>query len=574
MKTAGRMTALRAGITVGIATLWLVICVPPMFMSGPAAITGVHAVRDGSLFPANRVRVDRGSPAYEAGLRTGDVLGCLSLRDYHLLGMELSTPHAYAGTPISTCVRRNGRVLHITFVARMGAPIPNLYGSRAGAALRVCVMLVFFITGIVLVMLRPGLSTWLFFFYAIGSAPSFAVQVQTTVWPAWQHAIAYFLPDVGTFLAGAFLLLFSIAVPGDGLPRGWRRTAFVIATGLALLTCAYVTLGALRTSSSWSPAAVFLPDQTLTALTIVVVVARLLTMERAERARFGWAAFAIVAGIIFNDLRNGLAAANEYYTAVAADFTIVMPICLIYAISKRHVIDVRFALSRTVVYALLTALTVGVIGAVDWATSAYLHEARVAMALDAAVTIGVAFALNRVHRWMERAVDFLLFRNKYEAEHFLNRLGRTLLSATHEETVDRALVHDPCERLHLTFAVLLRDTGTAFLLSAAAGGEAETVPAFAYDHDIVRFLNTERTRLPLSDFAHHPFGQSALALPILEGRSLTGFVVYGIHRDNTNFDPDEMETLERLCEAAAQAYTYIEVSRYRAERSRTGAATA
>jgi len=31
-------------------------------------------------------------------------------------------------------------------------------------------------------------------------------------------------------------------------------------------------------------------------------------------------------------------------------------------------------------------------------------------------------------------------------------------------------------------------------------------------------------------------------------------------------DPDELETLEHLCDAAAQAYTYIEVSRYRTER--------
>ncbi|MBV9271175.1 MAG: hypothetical protein JO165_08775 [Candidatus Eremiobacteraeota bacterium] len=41
---------------------------------------------------------------------------------------------------------------------------------------------------------------------------------------------------------------------------------------------------------------------------------------------------------------------------------------------------------------------------------------------------------------------------------------------------------------------------------------------------------------------------------------LTGFMVYGIHRGGTQLDPDEIETLERLCASAAQAYTGIELA--------------
>ncbi len=33
----------------------------------------------------------------------------------------------------------------------------------------------------------------------------------------------------------------------------------------------------------------------------------------------------------------------------------------------------------------------------------------------------------------------------------------------------------------------------------------------------------------------------------------------------TELDPDEIDTLERLCDAAAQAYTSVELRRYRAE---------
>jgi hypothetical protein len=171
-----------------------------------------------------------------------------------------------------------------------------------------------------------------------------------------------------------------------------------------------------------------------------------------------------------------------------------------------------------------------------------------------------------VHRRVEAIVDFLLFRKKYDAELFLKRLGRTLISASHEETVDRAVVRDPYQRQHLSMAALFRKTENSFVLTAAAGKESSAA-AFDPDHDLVRFLSMEKTRLDLTDLTENPFGHACVATPIHQGPDMTGFAVYGIHRDGTALDPDELETLEHLCDAAAQAYTYIEVSRYRAERS-------
>jgi hypothetical protein len=559
------MTAVRALVATSIAALWLALFVPPMFMFPPSAVTGVHFVPNGSLLAPNRIRVDDGSPAYRAGLRSGDVLGCLSLRDAHILLVN-GAKAGYAGAPISTCVRRDGKLRYITFVGDAGPAVSNIYGTVAGAVMRIAVVLVFFATGIALVVLRPGLTTWLFFGYAIGSAPAISIELHATIWPAWLFAFAIVVTYVGAFSAGAFLLLFSIAVPDHNVPTGWRRKALLAALPLAVGASLYTAWRMVETSGVVSTAAHYLFDDILTPLTIVVVLTRLLTMGRLERARFGWAAFAIIAGVVANYVRSALGAPpHTPYGVIAGYATIVMPLCLGYAILKQHVIDVRFAISRTVVYAVLTSLVVCVVGAVDWATSAFLHQARLAMALDALVTIGVVFALSRVHHWLENGVDFLIFRKKYQAEHFLIRLGRTLLSATQQQTVDRALVRDPYERFELTFAALFRDTGRAFLLSSASSSDAETTPSFEYEHDLVRFLRTEHTRLRLGDLTHHAFGKSAIAIPIFEGRDLTGFVVYGLHRDGTNLDPDEIATLERLCEAAAQAYTYIELRRYRAQ---------
>ena len=85
------------------------------------------------------------------------------------------------------------------------------------------------------------------------------------------------------------------------------------------------------------------------------------------------------------------------------------------------------------------------------------------------------------------------------------------------------------------------------------------------EHDLVRFLATERGRVQLGDFRQSVRSElvesgtaPAIAIPIFEGDDLRGFVLYGLHRDGTNLDPDEQEVLETLCQTAAQAYVRVE----------------
>jgi hypothetical protein len=327
----------------------------------------------------------------------------------------------------------------------------------------------------------------------------------------------------------------------------------------------------LETSVTYSAAVRIAVDGGLTTLTAVIVLARLATMQRPERARFGWAAFAIIFGVVSNDIRNANGAGDlaQIVSVAAAYLTVVMPLSLMYAILRRHVIDVRFVISLTLVYAVLTTLLVGVIGIVDWLTSAYLTQVRVAMAIDAAVTIALAFALHRAYGWIESAVDLVLFRRKHETERYLRRLAYTLAFAQGEEAIDTALVEDPHDRLDLTAAVLYRARGFSYIAVKSAGWALSHVPQFDRDHDLVRFLLAERANLAVNDLRSHvaePFRHGgavpAIAFPLFQSNRLTAFALYGIHRDGPKLDPDEVGTLEHVCAAAAQAYTGIELARY------------
>lgn len=567
------MTALRALVTIGLAAIWFVLSASPMFQTPPRVNTGIEPVYTGAIVQPNLIRVKPGSPAFRAGLRSGDALGCLSKRDAALLLVPSAYQQAYApGTVLSACVWRNGALHRIRFVAQAGPPVDNTYGSDALAALRVCVFLVFFFTGVALVMARPSPMTWIFYAFCLGSAPSFAAGVVWSILPAWQYAVAYGIPQVGTGTAVAFLLVFAVLVPNENVPSGWRRHALYLAGAVLLADIAFTLVTSFYTAVTFSQSFSNRIDEVLTAATVLLVIARLATMERSERARFGWAAFAIIFGVVANDLRNVLSIGPlSSLSVLAADLTVVMPLALMYAILKRHVIDVRFVISRTVVYAVLTTFIVAVIGAVDWLTSAYLSQVRVAMAIDAGVTIGLAFVLHRAYGWIERAVDFLLYRRKHRAETYLNRLAKTLLRSEREETIDRAVVHAPFEKLDLTMAALFRAQGGSFVVSCAAGWDFVHAPAIDAEHELVRFLATERARLEIRELRSHVVEHfqsggpvPALAIPIFQGDELTAFAVYGVHRDGTKLDPDEIEALEHLCEVAAQGYVRIELMRYRA----------
>lgn len=573
------MTALRALVTIGVAALSLFLAVPPIFESLHGGYTGVHPILTSAAIQHNAIRVDRGSPAYRAGLRTGDILGCMSARDDALLFAGPNSAAYRPGTLLSACVSRNGVVKNVLFAAKPSGPIPPAYPSPLLACLRILVTVIFMGTGIALVLARPSLMTWLLYAYCVTNLPSFAAQINASALAPWQYLLVSGVPSELDLIGVWFLLLFALTVPEDAPPAGWRSSFFHTFAAIAILDFAFIVYQTVETTYSFVYPFNNVIDEVFTGLTILIIIARLATMQRAERARFGWAAFAMVFGVVANDLRVVLSGnpATNTISIVAAYATVVMPLSLAYAILRRHVIDVRFVMSRSVVFAAITTFVVGVIGLVDWLTSTYLAQSRFAMAIDAAATIAIAFALHRIYNWIESGVDFILFRKKHDAEAYLARMSKTLLRAKKEETVDHALVFPPHEQLDLTLAALFRARGRIFVLAAAAGWHTSDSRELDEEHDLVRFLLTERAKVQVHELGTQVAAQfreyggvPALAIPLFQGDALTGFVLYGVHRDGTRLDPDEVQALERLCDIAAQAYTAVELAQFRSGIRATG----
>ncbi len=531
-----------------------------MFARFTTAYTGAHV--DGTRVAA----VDPGSPAERGGLRTGDLIGCIDTRDYAILRLPFLREAAYEPDLIHFCVTNTVPQHKLAFAAVPGPESASFYGSTTMQALRVFSYAVFLFVGCSLVIVRPSVMTWLLFGYCLAEAPVGAAYQALTVWPPVAYAALIAVASPSAALGAVFLFLFALLVPDESVPRDWRGWVFWIAaigTIAFLVAHSLYRLLVLGYFSPLDPSQVAL-SKLMTIAVVILIVVRLLKMEAAVRARFWWVAAAIVIGVVTNDLRQG---SENFWPGVFGTLTMIMPLTLMYAIVRRHVIDIRFVISKAVVYGALMTVIFGVIAAADWAATRFLAELRIALALDAVIAICLGVLIHRLIPVLEGWVDSVIYRGKHAAEIYLRRLARTLPRAERSETIDRALVEDPYSELDLTIAALFRRAGNAFLPATSAGFATAPMVGFDRDDDIVRFLRVERSCVHIDDLgdrvaaAMAEVGVPTIAIPIFDGDDLAGFTLYGVHRDGTRLDPDEIAVLEALAESAGQAYLRVENSR-------------
>jgi GAF domain-containing protein len=250
-------------------------------------------------------------------------------------------------------------------------------------------------------------------------------------------------------------------------------------------------------------------------------------------------------------------------------------------------LDIGFALNRTVVYGVMTALVVIVVSFVDWLTSRMLSEERLALAIEAMVTIGFGVALNWIHGRTEQLIDRIVFRARHIAEKRIEyRIGALAFAPT-AAFVDEALAVEGPRILDLQSAGVFRRDGDrqTFVRSAGQGWHEGDARELGEDSLLVTTLRSLERPLVLDDVAisnaEFPHGslRPTLAIPVFSQHELIGFALFGNRRDGALPDPEEIALLARLCGAAGNAYSMVEARRLREhaaslERLLLGATTA
>jgi hypothetical protein len=419
-----------------------------------------------------------------------------------------------------------------------------------------------------LVLMRPGGVTWPFLLMSFAYVVSEYGAVPPLNASLIELNAILVAASVGlAFWAGGW---FIISFPEGSRTRwdpAFRTFAILIGPIAALLEYFGTTV------------AYYVAVGVMTACILAIAVVRFFEAG-ADRSRTLWVLVGVVIGFSAVGVHAVLSVLDpagfppSVAGAVVSLVPVALPLSVAYAVLRHRVIDVRFALSRALVYGTLTSGLVVFFSFVEWLIGKKLEATRLAFYVDLATALGVGFWFNVMHQRVERVVESALFRQQRRAEQRLERVVRAIPHAEAARTVDAFLCDDPTEAYELTSSAVFRrtDDGAEFERVHATGWQAGDVARIAAAEPLIAHLATGDESLALADVhrpldARFPAGAAApiLAVPISARARLIGFTLYGAHRGGEALNPDERHMLHRLAVAAAAAYDHLEAEELRSE---------
>ena len=447
--------------------------------------------------------------------------------------------------------------------------------TRLGGILAIVPATVFLVVAFMLVYFRPGAMTWMFYLFAVGY---FATKPSIAFWdslpyPAYLSLVAVLATLFGNF-AALPLVQFVLRFPDDDVRDGWRKRLNVVlwvyvAGAYALYVYNWIALTATGhdiaalqdTLNTYLPLSAF-------AISAAILVKKFKIAAPEVRQRMTW----LVAGLMLSFIAYGvffIPAVPPNLAVIIGYAAVLMPISVAYAVLQYRVIDVNFVLNRAIVYGVLTLLVAALVSLLDWIVGKVLGGVHLQTSVEALITVGLGFALNRLHRTFESWVDRFLFWKRHRAEQYIRRVAAALPFATTDAAVTDGLVYEPVETLDLAGAALYRRAGESSDFEFVAAWRASPMAGkFEVDDNLVRFLKAEEKPVWLSELGTRTedrTGVFVLAVPILVRHQVIAFTLYASHRNGAQLDRDELHMLEDLAIDAARAYDHVEAVRTREE---------
>jgi hypothetical protein len=253
---------------------------------------------------------------------------------------------------------------------------------------------------------------------------------------------------------------------------------------------------------------------------------------------------------------------------VALGQGVIFPVSIGYAVLRQRVVDVQFAISRTVVYGIVSTIVLVFLVVLHWLLGRVLEHSGLAFGIEGLAAIGLGLVLHRASHATNQLVDRVLFRKHHQAEERLRRVTAALPFANDELAIAEALVTEPVRNLNLASAALFyRQSPEGPLNRVLAQGWSEShTPSLEADSLLVRYLQAEHAPLKLDDSQLLPAGvpegaaHPVLAIPIVNQHVLAAVVLYGAHVNHTLLDPDEIELLHQLAKAAAVSHQQVKIA--------------
>jgi hypothetical protein len=362
------------------------------------------------------------------------------------------------------------------------------------------------------------------------------------------NAIGAVLGTVATGLLAAYLMLFR---PVSPLRRtlAWLSYASVALASLIVITGAVglwtLTLdpaGALLSGRAIQIAYNLLPFLLPTLCAVVTIV----ETRGSERTRILWATGSL--GVLYAaDCVAELAIIyipslnlNGIYLLANVAFFLA-PIGLTYALIRRRLLDFGFILNRAAVFAIVSALVVGLFILFEWAVGGWLQHASHATSLlfSAGLALALGFFVHLIHGRVEHVVDNLFFRERHRDEQALRSFAHEAAYITDTDTLlGKALQ---------TLQRYAEATSVETLLEAPDG----TFRGVDEADRVLLELRAWHRPVHMHGLGSKIHGE--IAFPMVSRGRLLGALVLGPKRSGDAYAPDEVDAIRHVAHGIAAA---------------------
>jgi hypothetical protein len=577
LNTSGRTTTsrsvVRAIVVIALAAWSVLSALPDIALPWhPFSTFGFYSDADGNI---TDVYPDHAAAA--AGLRVGDRIDLAKTPFESRRYAETVYSSTWApGTTATFAVVRDGATRDVTLTSSV---FNRSLADNASDIALIISQILFVLIGAALVLLRPSIATWAFFIYGV------SVGGGSILLGGWLSAQAILAQDVliavSTAAGPIAFVFFALRFPRDEV----SRLGLVLERALipVFVLCAAVTVYAAIAPILWARPVDQLARVDLAVqiacygLGIVAFTATYLASRHDDRARVRWVmlGFGIAfAGQLANIVLFQSPLISWSYPIWVLN-VIQLPILfaalsVAYAVIRHRVIDVRFVVSRALVYTALTSVLVAAFVLIDWFIGRVLAQSQLALAAEIVGALVIGLSLDGLHKKVDQGIDRVLFRQRYLAEQRLTRLASALPHAESEKAVGEILIDEVASAFELVSAALFRrGANDAFERQASTGWDDADASSLDVDDPVVLQLVGDSSPLRLHEGrwrrADLPSGSRCpiLAIPIVVRHTLAAIALYGAHGSGEDLDPDEIRSILALAVAAGAAYDHINAEAYR-----------
>jgi hypothetical protein len=229
------------------------------------------------------------------------------------------------------------------------------------------------------------------------------------------------------------------------------------------------------------------------------------------------------------------------YIAAAA-LNVLTPMVLTYVALNRRLLDIGFVLNRAAVFAIVSSILIAAFVIVEWVANEWLsvnHTTSAVVGMAVALALGVS--MRYVHRFADRFVDGLLFRQRHEDEARLRRFAHEAAFITDRSTL--------LERTVETIKATTRADATIVAFDDRVATIDENDPALVA-------LRAWHKPLDLDTVPDSAL-RGQFAFPMLARGQLIGAILCGTKQDSEVYAPDEFEALQFVADGVGNALSAL-----------------